>query len=322
MYVSGLPSDESLFRYSSLLELVLAPHPELQIVLSTSWVQKFGFQFALSQLSPALQKRVVGAMVFPAPTRFAGIEMDVQSRGLTRWIALDDDLFGWPEEQRHLVVAPTNPVLALAQPGVAAELATMLDALCAGRSLELETRVINLPSTIDRLWTLPDVTEAEVINALEEDARCREIIRQARAPSPPATADSIETADRFMTEFRAASAMGVLARIECRELVNLSELASRLDVREDALRAATESGQLFSIPGPGGGAYYPAFFANGQYPKDALLEVSQALGTLPGPSKYYFLTSKSTRLGQTPLEALAEGRLADVLVSARGFRER
>jgi hypothetical protein len=68
-------------------------------------------------------------------------------------LALDDDLYGWPEVRRHLVVAPTNPVLALAQP-VEAELATMLEALCAGMSLELITRVDKVAPTVDRLWAL------------------------------------------------------------------------------------------------------------------------------------------------------------------------
>jgi hypothetical protein len=307
-----------------LLELLLAPYPDLKIILSTSWVPVMGYEFALKQLSPLLQKRVIGATTFHAPTRFDTIDIDAETRGLTRWLALDDELFGWPEERRHLVVAPTNPMLGLAQPGVAAELATMLEALCAGTLLELITKVDKVLPTVDRLWALPDITDAEVIDALEEDAWVEEILRQARArePAPLATAESIETGRQLMDEFSQASAAAVLARLERKELINGPELAARLDVSEDALGKAVQSGRLFSIEGPAGATYHPAFFADELYAKAGLGEVSEMLGTLPGPSKYQFFTTKSTCLGQTPLEALAMGRLREVLVSAGAFRER
>ena len=190
VYARGQPTDEPLFQYMSLLELLLAPYPELKIVLATSWVRALGYEFALKQLSPALQERVIGATTFQAPTRFDSIDIDAESRGLTRWLALDDDVCGWPEERRHLVVAPTNPVLALAQPGVAAELATMLEALCAGTPLELVTKVDNALPNVDSLWALPGITEAEVIDALEEYQRYSSLLRYfiristSRASSP------------------------------------------------------------------------------------------------------------------------------------------
>lgn len=323
IYVRGEPTDQPLFQYTSLLELLLAPYPELRIVLSTSWVRAFGYEFAVKQLSPALQVRVIGATTFPAPTRFHSIAIDAEERGLTRWLALDDDVCGWPEERRHLVVAPTNPVLGLAQPGVAAELAEMLEALCAGTSLELTSKVATVPSTMDRLWALPGITEAEIGVALEEDARVEEILRQTRVrpPSPSVTPESIEAGERMMAEFRQASAAAVLGRIESRELITGEELEALLGVSELAVQTALESGQLFAIQGPGGKLYYPAFFADEQLPKGCLFEVSQSLGRLPGPSKYHFLTNKSTRLGQTPMEALAGGRLADVLATAEAFRD-
>lgn len=323
VYVRGMPTGQRLFRYMPLLELVLAPYPDLKIILSTSWVPALGYEFALKQLSPSLYKRVIGATTFHAPTRFDSIDIDAETRGLTRWLALDDDLFGWPEERRHLVVAPTNPVLGLAQPGVAAELATMLRALCAGTSLELITKVDKVLPTVDRLWALPDITDAEVIDALEEDARVEEILRQAltRTPAPPATAESIKAGRQLMDEFSMASAAAVLARIERKELINGSELKARLDVSEDALDKAVQSGELFSIEGPAGAMYFPAFFADVRYIKSGLGEVSKTLDALPGPSKYEFFTTTSTRLGHTPLEALAMGRLRDVLVSAEAFRE-
>lgn len=324
VYLRGEPTDQPLFRYMSLLELLLAPYPELKIVLATSWVRAFGYEFAVSQLSPGLQARVIGATSFPAPTRFDSIDIDAEERGLSRWLALDDDVCSWPEAKRHLVVAPTNPLLGLAQPGVAAELATMLEALCAGTPLDLVTKADNVLPTVDHLWALPGITDAEVIDALEEDARVEEILRQARArPCAPLVATASRAAtDQIMAELRQASERAVLARIKRKELINGSELAARLAVGEDALVTAIESGQLFFFEGPAGERYYPAFFADERYAKEAVNAVSLALGSLPGPSKYHFLTSKSVRLGQAPIEALESGRLAEVLLLAEAFRER
>ena len=181
VYVRGRPTDEPLFRYVSLLELLVYPHPDLRIVLATSWVRAFGYENALKRLSPALQERVIGAATFPAPTRFGTISIDAEERGLTHWLSLDDDHVGWPEERLHQLVAPTNPYLVLVEPGVAAKLAKMLEALCAGVPLDAVTNVARSTSKLDRLFALPNVTEAEVLRALEDDARVEEILRQARA---------------------------------------------------------------------------------------------------------------------------------------------
>ncbi|MCC7682772.1 HAD domain-containing protein [Janthinobacterium sp. FW305-128] len=181
VYVRGRSTDEPLFRYVSLLELLLYPYPDLRIVLATSWVRAFGYKSALKQLLPALQERVIGAATFPAPTRFGTIAFDAEERGLTRWLALDDDQVGWPEERLHQLVAPTNPYLALVELGVTAKLAIKLEALCAGVPLDAVTNVPRSTSTVARIFALPNVTEAEVLRALEEDARVEEILRQARA---------------------------------------------------------------------------------------------------------------------------------------------
>ena len=181
LYVRGKPTNEPLFRYVSLLELLLYPHPDLRIVLATSWVRTFGYESALKRLSPALQERVIGAATFPAPTRFGTISVDAEERGLTNWLSLDDDYVGWPEERLHQLVAPTNPYLALVEPGVAVKLAKMLEALCAGVPLDAVTNVARSTSKLDRLFALPNVTEAEVLRALEDDARVEEVLRQARA---------------------------------------------------------------------------------------------------------------------------------------------
>lgn len=51
-----------LFEWMPILDELLAPYPELRVVLSTSWVRAKGLVFATSQLSPSLRSRVVGTM--------------------------------------------------------------------------------------------------------------------------------------------------------------------------------------------------------------------------------------------------------------------
>jgi hypothetical protein len=180
VYVAGEPTDRPLFVYASLLELILNPYPDLKIILSTSWVRAFGFEYSLAQLSPALQARVVGAVRVPAPTRFDSINIDAEERGLTAWLALDDDVCGWPQERRHQVVAPTDPLLALAQRGIASELACRLEAVTTGEPLKLiaKSKVPIVKRTFAELMALPGVTEQEVLDALEQTAQTDVILFQ------------------------------------------------------------------------------------------------------------------------------------------------
>jgi len=113
-----------------LLERLLEPYPQLRIILSTSWVREFSYEFALEQLTPSLRARVIGGTLYPAPARYFCIQIDAEERGVRRWLALDDDLNCWPEAEMSRVVAPTDRLLGLAQPGVADELRAKLRELC------------------------------------------------------------------------------------------------------------------------------------------------------------------------------------------------
>ena len=180
IYEQGQPTDKPLFQHQVLLEILLRPYPELRIILSTSWARTFGYEFAVNQLMPELRERVIGAAMTPAPVRWGSIDIDAEARGLERWIALDDDRDGWPDELRYLLVAPTNPTYALAQPGVSEELAEKLEALCSGRSLKSAKRFAKVKTTVERLVARTDLEQDEIVDALNEDARATEILRQAR----------------------------------------------------------------------------------------------------------------------------------------------
>lgn len=148
-----------LFEHAPLLKRILEPFPDVRISLATSWVRMLGYEFAVQQLPPGLRQRVVGTiwqgflLQFPPRTRHDAITTDVEERNVQRWLALDDDIEGWPAERRHLVVAPTNSWHGLAQPGVAEELSAALVLLCNGGALESRLPPEpHIPSTLDRLF--------------------------------------------------------------------------------------------------------------------------------------------------------------------------
>ncbi len=91
-----------------LVEL-LAPYPDIKIILSTSWVRVRDYNFAKSKLPPALQARVVGATYhsremqkfeFDNMSRGAQIYADVQRRNPANWLAIDNDDNFWPAHCR------------------------------------------------------------------------------------------------------------------------------------------------------------------------------------------------------------------------------
>ena len=159
VYSGGQPTDHALFEHVALLERILAPFPDVRISLATSWVRTLGFEFAVQQLTPSLRARVVGTiwrgalLRFPPRTRHDAITTDVEERNVQRWLALDDDVDGWPEERRHLVIAPNNAWEGLSQPRLADELSDALALLCSGQPLESRRpKSALIPSTVERLF--------------------------------------------------------------------------------------------------------------------------------------------------------------------------
>lgn len=68
--------------------------------------------------------------------------------------------------------------------------------------------------------------------------------------------------------------------------------------------------------------YFPAFYADPAYDRKHLEAVTKMLGDLPGGSKLqFFLARKGSLGGETPLQALAEGRVTKVKDVAAAFAE-
>ena len=127
----------ALFEWQPILEELLTPHPDVKIVLSTSWVRARSYEFAKSQLTPALQSKVIGATFhnrhirkdeFDLMSRGAQVESDVLRRRPASWFAIDDDGEGWPLAcQQKLVLTDGN--LGLSDPEVQAKILAVLAAL-------------------------------------------------------------------------------------------------------------------------------------------------------------------------------------------------
>lgn len=135
----GAPG-HALLEWMPILEQLLAPHPSVAIVLSTSWVRVKSYSYAKAQLSPALQARVIGATWHSRlmhPVEFAytprGLQIleDVQRRMPNYWFALDDDEAGWSAAYRNRLVL-TKGNKGLSEKRVQAKVAAMLEQMEQG----------------------------------------------------------------------------------------------------------------------------------------------------------------------------------------------
>lgn len=118
-----------LFAHASLLAYLLLPYPAVRIVLSTSWVLKYGYEDTAERLPHALQERVIGATYhsamhkddFRTLPRWQQIVRDYGRRKPSAWLALDDDHEGWPDPLWGNYVM-TDPVEGLSKPSVLQDL--------------------------------------------------------------------------------------------------------------------------------------------------------------------------------------------------------
>ena len=98
-----LDSGRPLFEFAQLLIEMLEPYPEVEIVLTTSWLQTMTEEKVISYLSPELARRVVGTTQGRKP-RFSYLRdgtgrTDIITcyafgKRLKNWLAIDDSVFG------------------------------------------------------------------------------------------------------------------------------------------------------------------------------------------------------------------------------------
>lgn len=133
-----LRAEGTLFESAPILVELLAPHAEMQLILSTSWVPALRFSNARKRLPAALQERVVGAtwhssmdyQRWEGLSRYLQIVQTVGRRGIAHWIAIDDNAEGWPDIAWHRLVY-TDGRVGLRAPAAQQELAQKLAWLCA-----------------------------------------------------------------------------------------------------------------------------------------------------------------------------------------------
>ncbi len=130
----------ALFMWAPLLVEALAPHQDVQVVLSTSWARNLGFHRARSVLPADLQSRVIGAawhsamgkgwpdfIPWDAQTRYEQIQAYLSRLNApASWIAIDDDDRGWADADRGRLIL-TDPDSGLSSPETLAQLAQKLE---------------------------------------------------------------------------------------------------------------------------------------------------------------------------------------------------
>ena len=139
----ALKSGGTLFEHAHILAAAIEPHPEVNIVLSTSWVRELGFSRAKKYLPLVLQDRVSGSAYHTGYesvdftgtpwgllTRYEQIIRHVSRHNITNWIAVDNDNEGWPESQVHRLIH-TDDWLGLGDPIAQQRLVSALQSIPA-----------------------------------------------------------------------------------------------------------------------------------------------------------------------------------------------
>ena len=123
-----LRAEGSLMMHAGILEKIIEPYADIQIVLSTSWVRSLSYSKTVKRMTPALAARVIGAtwhseMIdkvnypyssgrhvadpFNHLSRFQQIHRHVVRNNVEQWLAIDDLHSGtdvWPEDfAQHLI---------------------------------------------------------------------------------------------------------------------------------------------------------------------------------------------------------------------------
>ena len=134
-----LRAEGEIFMWAEHLSRVLGAYPDIQIVLSTSWVRHLGYHAARKALPRDLRERVIGAtwhsamgkgwpdfIVWDQQSRYEQIAAYLARRaGFLRWLAIDDDDRGWPDSAREKLVL-TNSWRGLSDGKVVEELSQKL----------------------------------------------------------------------------------------------------------------------------------------------------------------------------------------------------
>lgn len=131
-----------LFMHADILSDILDSYPDVEIILSTSWVRVLGYERTLKKMPPRLKALVTGATwhksmrngnqdPFSWMTRYEQILAHVNRNNVQKWLAIDDlhsgsEVNQWPIKHRHLLVL-TEESVGLGCPKAQADLIETLE---------------------------------------------------------------------------------------------------------------------------------------------------------------------------------------------------
>lgn len=119
----------------------------------------------------------------------------------------------------------------------------------------------------------------------------------------------------------AAESVPCVAVVRCR-LLSEERIRHAFGIRHAALANDVDAGRVFSIA-IDGTDHYPAFLFDPRVSRRHLATVIRQLGEMDGWPKWAFLCQPCVSLGRaTPLRALAQGRVGDVLGAAVAYAAR
>ncbi|WP_322007153.1 HAD domain-containing protein [Paraburkholderia tropica] len=137
--VSSAPNIQ-LFEYATVLDDLLSPYPEIDIVLSSDWSLVLGTEFTRNAIPlPSLRERIVGAtfdgctfnpLVWPVLTRGAQVLDYVGRNEPLKWLAVDDRADGFEAHRQKLVHCQTD--VGLGDPAVVEQFRKRLQQLFSG----------------------------------------------------------------------------------------------------------------------------------------------------------------------------------------------
>lgn len=120
--VSCFPGTIELFEFAPELHALLEPYPQVEIVLSTDWCLRFGFERARDSIPvEGLRQRVTGATYDTEledsalwPTRQRGVQIlrYVRRHNIVSWLAVDDRRDGFQGYSDRLIHCQTESGLS------------------------------------------------------------------------------------------------------------------------------------------------------------------------------------------------------------------
>lgn len=126
----------------------------------------------------------------------------------------------------------------------------------------------------------------------------------------------------FLTQFAKKENSSLLHLAATGDLVNVQQLAERLDVTPQAIYKAVRDLRMFSLDVGGRSKLYPIFFADQRLKRIQLETICKELDRLPGTSKWQFFTNPRLSLSKkNPLDALRKGKFDAVMAAAKAFKE-